>query len=139
MTLISPLEDLKENTLRAVPGRLAKLAYVARLRDGNGGYTHWGLVRVYGDNNAARAMKEAHATVLSEVLSTPLGKLVRDVQQSSENNGVAADTYVKQLSTSGPDLLPASPGAGSARHLSSVLHVLSILLKNQKPGANPPA
>jgi len=139
MTLISPLEDLQENTLKAIPGRLGKLAYVARLRDKDGGYSHWGLVRVYGDSNAVRALTKAHTTVLSEVLSTPLGKLVRDVEQTSQGTGVAVGAYLEQLSRCSSDLLPATPGAGSARHLNSVLHALSSLLKNQARGANLPA
>jgi len=139
MTLISPLEDLQENTLRAIPGWLRRLEYVARLRDKEGGYGHWGLVRVYGDRNAAKALSQAHRDVLSQILSTPLRNLVRDAEQSSEPSGVPPGAYLEQLSAGGPDLLPESPGAGSARHLNSVLHALSSLLKHQTPDASPPA
>jgi hypothetical protein len=139
MTLISPLEDLQENTLKAVAGYLRRLEYVARLRDKEGGYSHWGLVRVYGDRNAGKALSQAHREVLSQMLATPLRNLVRDVQQSSELTGVSPTAYLDRFSTGGSDLLPASPGAGSARHLNSVLHALSSLLKNQIRDANPPA
>ena len=83
MTLISPLEDLQESTLKAIAGSLPRLEYVARLRDKEGEYSHWGLVRVYGEGNAAKALSQAHRDVLSQILSTPLRNLVRDVQQSS--------------------------------------------------------
>lgn len=135
MTLISALEDLQETTLRAISGCLRKLEYVAGLRDPTGNYAHWGLVRVYGEGSAEKALAEAHRTLLSEVLSTPLRNLEEEATCSSESAGVAPKRYLEQLS--GGRLLPPSPGAGSARHLSSVLHALSSLLPGQTPGASP--
>jgi hypothetical protein len=137
MTLVSALEDLHETTLRAITGCLRKLEYVAGLRNQTGTYTHWGLVRVYGEGTAERALGQAHRELLSEVLSTPLRNLEEDARRSSELAGVPAKLYVEQLS--GGQLLPPSPGAGSARHLSSMLHALSSLLPHQTPGAIPPA
>lgn len=138
MTLISALEDLQETTLRAVTGCLRKLEYVAGLRNQAGTYAHWGLVRVHGEGTAEKALGQAHRELLSDVLSTPLRNLERDAQQSGELAGISADLYVKQLSGETASLLPASPGAGTARHLSSVLHALSSLLPHQRPGATPP-
>ena len=138
MTLISAWEDLQETTLRAVRGCLRKLEYVAGLRHKDGTYAHWGLVRVHGEGTAEKALGQAHRAVLSEVLSTPLRNLERDAEQSSELAGVPAKLYLEKLSTGSCNLLPPSPGAGSARHLSSVLHALSSLLPHQKPDANPP-
>jgi hypothetical protein len=139
MTLHSALEDLQETTLRAFTGCLNRLEYLAGLRDKAGGYEHWGLTRVYGDLAAKRALTRAHRSLLSKVLAMPIRKLVEDAKQSSEVAGVPPDTYVERLATTSPDLLPQGPGAGSARHLSSVLHALSSLLKNSKGDANPPA
>jgi hypothetical protein len=42
MTLKSALQDLRETTLAAVSGLLAKLAYLGSLRRPEGGYLHWG-------------------------------------------------------------------------------------------------
>lgn len=138
MTLISALEDLQETTLRAITGCWRKLEYVAGLRTKEGTYTHWGLVRVHGEGTAEKALAQAHRTLLSEVLSTPLRNLERDAEQSSELAGVPAKSYLEQLSGESSNLLPPSPGAGSARHLNSVLHALSSLLPHQRPGAIPP-
>ncbi|MFZ0286949.1 MAG: hypothetical protein WAL32_17105 [Terriglobales bacterium] len=139
MTLISALEDLRETTLQAITGCFRKLEYVAGLRDKSGTYTHWGLVRVYGEGTAEKALIQAHRAQLSEVLSTPLRNLERDVEQSSEQAGIPVKVYLEQLSGESTQLLPPSPGAGSARHLNSVLHALSSLLPaHRRSGAIPP-
>src|SRR5271168_2875491 len=132
MTLISALEDLQETTLRAISGCLRKLEYVAGLRGGAGTYTHWGLVRLYGEGGAEKALAQAHRALLSEVLSTPLRNLEKDAEQSSELAGIPPKAYLQQLSGESSRLLPPSPGAGSARHLSSMLHALSSLLPHQR-------
>jgi|SRR5580698_3169346 hypothetical protein len=139
MTLISALEDLQETTLRAIAGCLRKLEYVGGLRNQEGTYTHWGLVRVHGERTAEKALAEAHRELLSEVLSTPLRNLEQDAAESSELAGVPAKLYLERLTGRSSQLLPTNPGAGSARHLSSVLHALSSLLPHQTPGASPPA
>jgi hypothetical protein len=138
MSLHSALEDLQETTLTAFVGCLNRLEYLAGLRDKGGGYEHWGLARVYGDLAAKKALARAHRTLLSKVLAMPIRKLAEDAKQSSEVVGIPPDAYVERLATTSPNLLPHGPGAGSARHLSSVLHALSSLLKNPKAGANPP-
>ena len=139
MTLHSALEDLQETTLRAFAGCLNKLEYLSGLRDKEGSYTHWGFTRVYGDLAAKKALARAHRSMLSKVLAMPIRKLMEDAKQSGEAAGVSPDAYVERLATASPNLVPPGPGAGSARHLSSVLHALSSLLKNPKAGANPPA
>jgi hypothetical protein len=138
MTLHSALEDLQETTLRAFIGCLNKLEYISGLRDEAGSYEHWGFTRVYGDLAAKRALKRTHRSLLSKILAMPIRKLVEDAKQSSEVAGVPADAYIDRLAATSPNLLPDGPGAGSARHLSSVLHALSSLLKNPKADANPP-
>jgi hypothetical protein len=138
MTLHSALEDLQETTLRAFAGCLNKLEYLSGLRDKEGSYEHWGLARVYGELAAKKALARAHRSQLSQVLAMPIRKLVEDARQSSKVAGVPPADYVERLATTTPNLLPHGPGAGAARHLSSVLHALSSLLKNPKGDANPP-
>jgi hypothetical protein len=139
MTLNSALEDLQKTTVKAVIGCLSKLEYLAGLRSSEGSYEHWGLARVYGDPAAKKALARAHRSLLSKVLATPIRNLVEEVEHSSETAGLAPITYVERLSTTSDSLLPPGPGAGSARHLNSVLHALASLLKNPKQDANPPA
>jgi|SRR5271165_640853 len=135
MTLKSALEDLSHTTLEAVAGCLRKLEYLAGLRERKGDYSHWGFGKVYGRTTANKALGTAHREVVSEVLSTPLGSLLEDVEESSEQAGVDPEQYLTDLATRGNELLPSDPGAGSARHLSSVLHALSGLARSRKRNA----
>jgi len=136
MSLLSALEDLQTTTLKALAGSLRRLEYLASLRREDGSYTHWGLTRIYGELRARRALADAHRAQLSTILATPIRNLEKDVRESSDEAGVSPRAYLERLSSS-PSLLPPNPGAGSSRHLSSVLHALSSLQKTRKPDASP--
>lgn len=132
MTLKSALEDLKGTTLAAVSGLLGKLAYLASLRRGNGGYEHWGMESVYGRESAQRALRTAHADVVTSVLRMPLRLLVEDLEEASRQRGVQARDYVNEMQVHFEELLPNSAqDSPTALHLSSVLAALSSLKKNR--------
>jgi hypothetical protein len=135
MTLKSALDDLSRTTLEAVAGCLRKLEYLAGLRHRAGDYSHWGMGKVYGRTTANKALGTAHREVVSEVLSTPLGQLMEDVETSSEQAGLDAEEYLGNLAQRGDALLPNDPGAGSARHLSSVLRALAGLERTRQRNA----
>ena len=139
MTLKSAFEDLSLTTLRAVFGCLGKLEYLAGLRAHEGDYQHWGFGKVYGQPTANKAIGTAHREAVSEVLSTPLNQLLIDVESSSQKTEEDAVEYLERISQRGAALLPEQPGAGSARHLSSVLHALSALARNRGRSATPRA
>jgi hypothetical protein len=132
MTLKSALQDLRETTLAAVSGLLAKLAYLASLRRREGGYQHWGMSLVHGEESSERALKAAHTEVLSAVLRTPISDLEEDLRESSRASQEPAGTYIEGMRERCDELLP-SPDAVSARHLNSVLVALSSLEKVRKP------
>jgi len=134
MTLKSALEDLSRSTLRAISGCLQKLEYLAGLR-ARGGYSNWGFGKVYGESAANKALNEAHKNAVSQVLSTPLSKLLADVENSTVAQGQDTKKYLKTLSEKGNVLLPSDPGPGAARHLSSVLHALLGLEKHRDKSA----
>lgn len=129
MALRSALEDLRDTTLRKVSGLLARLDYLSRLRTKGGLYSHWGLSRVHGESAASEALTQAHQSAAAGVLRTPLRKMVQDAEVSSAMQGVSAEQYTRQLQDRVPELLPPTPSAGSARHLKSVLRVLSYLTR----------
>ena len=135
MTLKSALEDLSRSTLRAISGCLQRLEYLAGLRGRGQGYSHWGFGKVHGDSAANKAFGEAHRDVVSQVLSTPLSKLLADVEDATQAEGQNVEAYLKTLSAKGNSLLPSNPGPGSARHLSSVLHALLGIEKNRERNA----
>jgi len=136
MTLFSAQEDLQENTLKAIRGFLRRLEYVAGLRNKEGKCEHWGLVRVYGESASNRALAEVHSRELSRVLSTPIRNLEQDLRLSSEHAGTSEQEYLERLSQRSVHLLPPSPGAGSGRHLNSVLHALASLQRARRLDAN---
>jgi hypothetical protein len=133
MTLKSALQDLRETTLAAVSGLLAKLAYLGSLRRPEGGYLHWGMSLVHGEESSERALKTAHSEVLSKVLRTPISDLEEDLRESSQEKQQTPAAYVKGMRDQFKELLPSPQDAASARHLNSVLVALSSLEKNRKP------
>jgi hypothetical protein len=132
MTLKSALQDLRETTLAAVSGLLAKLAYLGSLRRREGGYLHWGMSLVHGEESSDRALKLAHTEVLSTVLRTPISDLVEDLRESSQDKRQTAGAYIEGMREQLSELLPSPQDAPSARHLSSVLVALSSLEKSSK-------
>jgi len=135
MTLKSALEDLSRTTLEALSGCLRKLEYLAGLRQSKGNYRHWGFSKVYGEAPAMKALTAAHRIAVSEVLSTPLRNLLEDVEASSQETGVGTERYLESLTKKEDELLPNDPGAGSARHLNSVLHALLGLARSRERNA----
>jgi hypothetical protein len=133
MELKSALQDLRETTLSAVSGLLAKLAYLASLRPREGGYQHWGMALVHGEVSSERALKTAHAEVLSKVLKTPISELEEDLLESSQASEETAGTYLVGMQQQFSQLLPSPQDPVSARHLNSVLLALSSLEKSRKP------
>jgi len=131
MTLKSAFEDLCRTTLEALHGCLRKLEYLAGLRESAGDYSHWGFSKVYGEQSARKALTAAHRTAVSGVLCTPLRDLLEDTESTCEKSGIATEEYLDGLSQKRDSLLPNDPGAGSARHLNSVLRALLGLERNR--------
>ena len=133
MALKSAFEDLSQNTLGALADCLKRLEYLGSLRKLPGGYWHWGFSKLHGDTAAKKAFREAHRAAVSEVLCTPLRTLLQKAESSSDDAGVDPESYLENLGKT--ELLPEDPGAGSARHLNSVLHALLGLERNRKLNA----
>jgi hypothetical protein len=133
MTLKSALQDLRETTLAAISGLLGKLSYLASLRRREGGYLHWGLSLVHGEESSEGALRAAQTEALSNVLRTPISELVEDLRESNRNSEKTAEGYVENMREQFTELLPSADDAASAAHLNSVLIALSSLEKAQKP------
>jgi hypothetical protein len=130
MTLKSALQDVKETTLAAISGMLAKLVYLASLRRAQGRYQHWGMELIHGPESSERALKTAHTEIVAGILRAPLTSLVEDLDESSRDSGLAPQVYVEGMRKGFEDLLPGErPDSPSATHLSSVLLALSSLEK----------
>lgn len=137
MALKSALEDLLGTTLAGVAGTVGKIEYLAGLRNAaSGTYSHWGLTRAYGEMAAQQALAEAHRLLFLRLLRTPLTTLRAEVIVSMREGGISAGEYVERLRSQALVLQPPDLGGGSARHFSSVLHALSLLLSI--PARTPP-
>jgi hypothetical protein len=132
MTLRSAMQDLRESSLAAISGLLAKLVYLGSLRREEGGYKHWGMSLVHGEDASERALKAVHTEVLSKVLRSPISDLEEDLRESSQAAQEPAAAYIEGMREHLNDLLPSPQDAASARHLNSVLIALSSLEKSRK-------
>lgn len=131
MTFKSALQDLKENTLAAIAGLFGKLAYVASLQRSQGQYEHWGMQSLHGEDAAVRALRAAHAEIVTQVLRTPLPNLLEDLPESSRGSGLESLEYIRGMCTR-KDLLPIDRNdTPSAAHLNSVLVALLYLERNR--------
>ena len=131
MTLRSALQDVKETTLSAISGLLARLAYLGSLRR-NGRYEHWGMELIHGPEGAEKALKTAHTEVMGSVLRTPLSGLEQDLQESGEYSGAEPQQFVEEMQQKFEDLVPEGrQNTPSSSHLNSVLRALSSLERNR--------
>jgi hypothetical protein len=133
MTLKSAVQDVKETTLAAISGLFGKLAYLASLRRAHGHYEHWGMQLVHGAESSEKALRTAHAEVVSGILRTPIESLEQDLEKSSHGQGVRPRAYLKEMREHFEDLLPGErKDSPAATHLNSVLVSLSKLEKNRE-------
>jgi hypothetical protein len=133
MTLKSALQDIKETTLSAVSGLLAKLAYLSSLRRAHGQYEHWGMEAIHGKESSQRALRTAHSEVLGSVLRTPLTLLEQDLDQSSHFGRSNPQQFIEQMKDRVEELVPEGrENTPAASHLSSVLRALSSLERNRE-------
>lgn len=132
MTLKSALQDVKETTLSAISGLLARLAYLGSLRRAHGHYDHWGMELVHGREASDKALKAAHSEVIGRVLRAPLSLLEQDLRESSEFNGTRPQELAEEMQGRLEELVPdGRENTPSSTHLNSVLLALSSLERNR--------
>ena len=129
MTLYSAIEDLASRTLAALPGRFSRLLYLAGLRHSHGGYSHWGLNRVHGEQEMQRAVQEAHQRLFADVLQTPLQDLHSEVSRPGKVGTESPERVLSDLQARESELIAPGAGPESRSHFNSVLLALAHLIQ----------
>jgi len=94
------LRTIDEETLRsvsAVPGNLARLAYLASLQQGPGDYNHWGLIREYGKEAVSAAFRRSHQLVIDTVLQTDISELLGEVLVAAKDRRESVVQFLERL------------------------------------------
>jgi Lon protease-like protein len=139
MNLFSASEDLATRTLKHVNGTLRRLLYLVTLRDPDGNYHHWGMARVFGDEESIRAAQEAHKEVLNEVLRKSVRELWEELEAADRLEGRATKSEIQELVAQGRMVVPPGCSEAAECHLSSVLHALSELAQAPAAASTRPA
>jgi hypothetical protein len=92
--------DLWRNTISQIPSVFGRLVYLASLRNpNNGSYEHHGLALVFGEDEAAKALKNSHTTVFAEWLSYNLEQQKADldlyISGLYEDKRVVVETWLR--------------------------------------------
>ncbi len=78
----SALADLCKQTLSRIPTWSGKLVYLASLRDVHSGtYKHYGLISVFGRDEAVKALRESHQAAFRSWLALSLAEKNDDLRQ----------------------------------------------------------
>jgi hypothetical protein len=121
-------------TLNAVPGLVAKLCYIARLRNEDGEYAHWGLTRTHGAEEAAESIMTAHKIIFREALRSPLDRLCSEIDKK-ENEEERQD-LLRNFQGLGRTAVPSDAGKASRLHFSALVEAVSALVGSQRPSTH---
>jgi hypothetical protein len=127
-------EDVWERTVTQIPTRFGRIAYLASLRNENSGrYQHFGLARIYSDQEADRVLRLCHREVFSEWLNFSLPEQRCDLEaylnSIEEDRKTVLATWLDLNSYR--NLLPADATAAERRLYLSDLELILDLLRNE--------
>ena len=133
---LSAFEDIKTRTLSRIPGIVAKLLYLAELRDEDGSYHHWGHARVHGEVASKAALARIHAELYAELLRTPISDLA---EEGSEETLRDWQRQVARLLEVRSKVVPVDSNNWSTLHFNSVVLALRMLSVGNKVSTRPAA
>lgn len=136
----NPASDLWRNTLSQIPSVFGRMAYLASLRNQNNGeYKHHGLAMVFGDDEANRALQEAHENAFAEWLGYSLEQQKADLDlylsSLDESKRTVVETWLKL--THYQNLIPTIVMEMQRELYVADLHALLALLRNEYGVASP--
>jgi hypothetical protein len=127
----SAAADLWRNTVSQIPTVFGRLVYLSSLRNpNNGSYEHHGLALVFGEDEAAKALKNSHTAVFAEWLSFNLEQQKADldlyISGLYEDKRVIIESWLRLAPYQ--NLLPASARAVERRlYIADFTALLELL------------
>jgi hypothetical protein len=95
------VQDFTVTTLAGIPGLLARLTYVASLRElSSGQYEHAGLAALYPGEAIQQALQLCHEQIFQRILESPLSEQEADLRaclQGMQGGMYAAVTHWRQM------------------------------------------
>jgi len=87
--ILDATDDFKKRTLSALPTLLEKLAYICSLQTEDGGYTHWGMRRLFGQESTCEAIESVHSQTACALIGIPLQSIYDQFLTAVERPGSA--------------------------------------------------
>lgn len=113
-------------SVSAVPGTLARLAYLAKLQTAPGVYRHWGLERDYGEEATHIAFRSAHLLIVETILQTDFSELLLEIRLNADDENVSTTEWLRRI-LEAPCLDPCKSGEQIYLHFKYVLAALQVL------------
>jgi len=90
------VRDLERHTLAGLPGKLAKLVYLASTRDyDTGQYHHAGLAQTYTSEAAQAALPQCHSSVFDTLAYEGIEALVEEIRAYLDTRGEHAQQVLE--------------------------------------------
>src|SRR5271169_3535794 len=128
-------EDLRRRTLSEIPRSLDRLIYLASMRDYNTGlYYHQGLATRFSPEAACEALADCHREAFEELLSSPLGDLVEQLETYMISTRTEPAEFIQAWQGMEPYRVAVPVGTASlaVEFLFSNLKVALAILEHQQ-------
>jgi len=133
-------EDLWIHTLSQIPTQFGKLQYLSSLRDPNTGtYEHHGLALLFGEKEAAKAMRQNHKRTFAEWLNMDLASQEADLAEYFAGVGGNMTAILSSWDVLEPwkQYVPSGVMASEKALYAADLRTLVSLLKNRYGVSDP--
>jgi hypothetical protein len=109
--MFNATENFKRYTLRALPTLIEKIAYISSLQSESGGYAHWGMNRVFGQQRAQKAIGTVHLELAVQLVRVPIRGIYEEYRSAADRKGgselLAGQPLTLGAPSNGDELLSA--------------------------------